>query len=173
MAFPTTDKARDIIQDASGQYYIVRESGKVEALGITGAPPKTTTSEQITKLQSTLQITKQIKDLLDKIGLAETPAAAIIRGAELEVAARSKTNPDAAAFKSLVEGTLSFLIKSLGEAGTLSTQDVARARQLIPSFYDTKESAKRKLDELETLINNILTTQYRTTGSNDPLGLFK
>ena len=161
---PTKDKVKQVIQDpGTGRYLIIRESGKIEDTGITGIP-KAKISEGQAKLQSTLQIIKQVRTLLDRIGLADTPAAALIRGPQLEMESKLKINPDAAAYKSLVEGTLSFVIKSLGEAGTLSAQDVARARKLLPTFYDTKASAEQKLNELETLINSILTTQTMMMG---------
>jgi len=56
-----------------------------------------------------------------------------------------------------VEGTLSSLVKSLGEVGNLAAEDVARARALIPSLFgpkvDRADVAREKLNKLRRLIN--------------------
>lgn len=60
-------------------------------------------------------------------------------------------------YTDFAEGTLSSVVRSLGEVGNLADEDIARARALIPSLFgakiDTPDIAREKIAKLRRLIN--------------------
>jgi hypothetical protein len=69
--------------------------------------------------------------------------------------AESQSNPALASTQALSEATLSKLIRALGEVGTLTDQDIKRARAAIPSIYDTVAVKNQKIQQLRTLVGEI------------------
>ena len=68
----------------------------------------------------------------------------------------TQEDPRASQFNDLADGTLSAIIRNLGEKGSLSDNDQKRARALIPQVYpvpDTAEVARKKLADLRKLLN--------------------
>lgn len=63
-------------------------------------------------------------------------------------------NENAVAFSEFQEGTLSMLIRSLGEKGMLTDQDIKRARQFEPSFYDTPTIRKLKRNSMAEFLKS-------------------
>ena len=140
-----------LVKTETGEYVWVYPSGKTVPTGLKGTLPASKGAGYVT---AAMGVINQIENLLDRLNLGKTPTEALKRGAELEASAWAKTNPDASAYKSLVEGTLSILLRALGEVGALSNIDIARARKLIPTFFDTEEVAKAKIEQLKDLIKN-------------------
>jgi hypothetical protein len=87
-----------------------------------------------------------------------------------------QNDPAAAAAQSRIEGSLAKLIRAMGEVGTLTDQDIARARRLWPvltlqtelrgpfggvlpvfTFPDTDATANKKFSELIDLLKEIKT----------------
>lgn len=90
----------------------------------------------------------QMKDALDKLKLAEGPSNRVARGGKIAIEAMIQSNPDAVAFETMKQGFLATISRATGERGVLTDQDVARARQLLPGLFDTREVANRKMGEL-------------------------
>jgi hypothetical protein len=62
MAFPTKDPVKEVIQDpTTGKYHIIRESGKVEDIGLVGTPSGAAT----TLPTAALQMIDEIKNLVN------------------------------------------------------------------------------------------------------------
>jgi hypothetical protein len=70
----------------------------------------------------------------------------------------SQDDPKVAEYESFKGGVVSLLIKALGEAGTLSEGDNARAMNLLPKLFpvpDTRATAMGKLRNLRGLLESI------------------
>jgi hypothetical protein len=81
-----------------------------------------------------------------------------------------------AVFNSTAQGAISSLVRSMGEAGSLSDGDVKRALSLIPvlgATPDTEATAKAKFDELQKILDSGASGLTTSTAgpSNDPLGI--
>ena len=191
------------LQELNGTVYKVDERGNIvstvsggadkmlsvsEALAL-GVPFGTTesqakgitpTSQQQKNTVLTLSksdvIIKQIKDAIDKVNLADTAIGAKFKGLALNAQALAKTNVNAVAYKSLSQGLLAQLARATGEVGVLTDQDIARAKSLIPTFYDTKETATAKLEQLQSFFTDLKASAsgqgINQSGNNDPLGIF-
>jgi hypothetical protein len=100
----------------------------------------------------------------------------------------SQDNTDIATFQSYAQGTLAPLIRSLGEKGNLSDNDIERAINLVPKilptwknrwtpdiFPDTKETAKQKMIDLRDTVKQLIEQAYKSktvsTSQEDPLGI--
>lgn len=75
-----------------------------------------------------------------------------------------KSDENAIVYKDYAEGTLSLLIRRLGEKGVLNKEDIARARQLIPKFNETKEQRLQRKKELNNLLNAKINSYYKSKG---------
>ena len=79
-------------------------------------------------------------------------------GLDLFIASLTRENPNVSELESLTLGTLSPIIRQLGEAGALSDGDVNRAIGLLPQIRDnfllpdTREDAVRKLNTLRLIL---------------------
>ena len=61
-------------------------------------------------------------------------------------------------YESLKNGVLANVVRTFGERGTLTDQDIARAKALFPKLYpipDTREVALGKLKQVDELLNEI------------------
>lgn len=80
-------------------------------------------------------------------------------------------------FNTTSQGAISSLVRSMGEAGSLSDGDVNRALSLIPVLGvkpDTEATAKAKFDELQKIISRGASDLTASAGQNapaDPLGI--
>lgn len=79
-------------------------------------------------------------------------------------------------FNSTARGSISSLVRSMGEAGSLSDGDVSRALSLIPQLGakpDTEATARAKFEELQKIISRGATglTPSSSNASADPLGI--
>ena len=143
MAFPTTDKVRDIIQDASGQYYIVRESGKIEALGITGAPSKTTTSPY------TLTGLMSLQKVKEELGITPDWKITNINKAREKIAAMQIGLPAGRTLASAIrEAILSYAFATSGKQMSWKEAEM-RFKDLIPGVLDDEATIIYKIQSLE------------------------
>jgi len=87
----------------------------------------------------------------------------------------TQEDPRASQFNDLADGTLSTIIRNLGEKGSLSDNDQRRARALIPQVFpvpDTAEVARKKLADLRNLLNTAAGRRRQPANAdNDPLGI--
>lgn len=80
----------------------------------------------------------------------------------------SQSDPLIASTKAITEATLSKLIRALGEVGTLTDADIQRARDAMPSIYDTIQVKNKKIAQLKGLLDEIYGRgkRYGTTVPN-------
>jgi hypothetical protein len=114
-----------------------------------------------TQVGSAQAVYEQLKTATNDLKLGGNAISSKIRGLALTAGAASQSNTDAAAYSALVNGSVSLLIRGLGERGVLTDNDIARAKSLIPSFFDTQATADKKLEQL----NSLLTAAENKTSS--------
>jgi hypothetical protein len=154
IAFPTKDKARDIVQDASGQYYTVRESGKVEALGITGAPPKTTTSPY------TLTGLMNLQKVKEELGITPDWKITNINKARVKIAAMKIGLPAGRTLASAIqEAILSYAFATSGKQMSWKEAEM-RFENLIPGVLDDEATIIYKIKSLENAFKLLGTLPY-------------
>jgi len=62
-------------------------------------------------------------------------------------------NPEFQQYNQFAEGTLSPLVRAMGEAGALATEDVERAESLVPQWTDHSDVRKRKLKMVKAILS--------------------
>lgn len=95
-----------------------------------------------------------------------------------------QTDPDIVQYNAEVNGFLAILSRAAGERGVLTDQDVARAKKLVPSPYDTQKVAEGKIRGLREFFkeqkmraNKAWSTPSSAAAvggpakNNDPLGI--
>ncbi|MFZ5989423.1 MAG: hypothetical protein ACOYWZ_20195 [Bacillota bacterium] len=87
--------------------------------------------------------------------MAKTWTERITKYPQIKAEILLQSDKDFTTTKSLTEATLSKLIRSLGEVGTLTDQDVDRARKSTPSPTDTIEVKDLKIQDLRDLTKEI------------------
>lgn len=153
---------------------VAAEFEKAEGNG--GVKVSAAQQKDLTKLGAAENIINQIESGLSSAGLSTSGPQARISGITRELGQATGFDEQARIFKSQREGYLSALAKSLGEVGSLSDQDVARARELVPSLGDTQAEAAEKIRRLRMLISDnkqtILSVPQSTGGLSDFNELF-
>jgi hypothetical protein len=73
-----------------------------------------------------------------------------------------------ASVKALIQASESKMIRALGEVGTLTDRDVARAEAAMPTINDTKAVRDKKFQQLRGLLGEIYERgkRYDTTKQN-------
>jgi hypothetical protein len=66
--------------------------------------------------------------------------------------AASQHNPKVNEYIATSKATLSMIVRALGEKGTLTNQDIARIQAAIPTLWDSKDLASKKLSRLREII---------------------
>ena len=84
-----------------------------------------------------------------------------------EWGARMQTDDNAVLLESK-RGTLSMVIRALGEKGTLAEGDVQRGLALIPNLWDKRSVAEAKIADLRNLFKTI--APEKTPGKGQPAG---
>lgn len=77
-------------------------------------------------------------------------------------------------FNATSQGSISSLVRAMGEAGSLSDGDVKRALALIPTLGavpETEQQAKAQFDELEKILRRGAANLQGSASANDPLGI--
>jgi hypothetical protein len=138
--------------------------------------------EAITAFNTADQMLNKIETEASNVINAGSALGALWQNVSGNVGAATKLNPDAAVYKDTVNAFLAQLTRASGEKGVLTSQDVNRIKNALPSFSDTKDIASRKLQNLRDLFSAIKegsTATYtqplnkvQSTGEdNDPLGI--
>jgi hypothetical protein len=137
--------------------------------------------KQVPKLKSAINISTEINDMLfgdngiyaGMENIDETLAQKLYRTAKGNVEYISQSDPRYKSYVDYVEGSLSPLVKSLGEAGSLATEDIDRARALIPTITglhpDGPKVAAEKMNKLMRLIKAAQSTGMLTSDLMDAL----
>ena len=123
-----------------------------QAQGLLAQSPAT--REAIGSLKGALAIVDDIAKYSAKVNTAQGVVGRTYRGFMNSVGALIQSNDDAVLLQSK-SGTLSLLIRALGEKGTLAEGDVARGLALIPNLWDKDSIAKAKIEDLRGLFKNI------------------
>jgi len=76
----------------------------------------------------------------------------------------TRANPDAAVYLATRDAFASMLTRAAGEKGVLTTQDVQRIINALPSTGDTVEIANRKLEQLRSLYTSIRDASIKAYG---------
>jgi plastocyanin len=137
------------------------------AQGVQALSPKA--RETIKAVGDAQVIFNQLKGAVDKLNLSNTPWLNFGQGLKLTIGAGSKSDLNASDYQALANSMLSKISRATGEVGVLNEGDINRAKSAIPTFYDTKESAQRKLIQLNDLFTEFqkrAMSAYTTTSSN-------
>ena len=110
-------------------------------------------TEALKEIDSAEAIIAQLEEAHSKLPQYAYPKGtqkigAILTGASSQLGLDTNTM---SAYKAISKGTVSPLLRKLGEKGALSDGDVKRGEQLQPSPYDTPEQAAAKIAELRAL----------------------
>lgn len=81
-----------------------------------------------------------------------------------------QSDPRVRATADYTVGTLAPIVKSLGEAGNLATEDIQRAEKLVPKLTgvnpDSPQTARRKLNQLKKLLQNKFIPAAKKAGAD-------
>jgi hypothetical protein len=127
-----------------------------------------TQQQSLTKLGTADTLLGQIESQLSTVGLGEGPVGKA-QGTFKSMLGRIGLNDNAAAYDDFRKGIATQLAKALGEAGSLSDQDIKRAIGLIPALNDTAGQAQLKLQQLRQVINSSRQNVYSLGGSQEDL----
>jgi hypothetical protein len=159
--------------------------------------------KQIQMRTEATNLSNEAKGMLDAawvtadklIPAANTPEEAEILGIKRKVGSASifgmrpqralgVSAENAVTYQQFLDGTVSMVIRSLGEKGVLNNQDIKRAYNLMPGFSETTLQRKTKKEELINFLDSRiqsymqkkypgeqLSTQTQTSAGDDPLGL--
>ena len=142
-----------------------------QAQGI--VPLSATQQEAATQFDAAGAAIKDIRRYSSKVNTATGPADRTVQGIAAWIGKTLQTNDDAVLLESK-KGYMSLLVRSLGEKGTLNEGDINRALGLMPTLWDTKSIAGKKLDDLEALFDEIKKRRAVPSSERqraDPLGL--
>lgn len=142
--------------------------------GVDILPPKA--RESIAAVGSAREVVDQIKQYSADLNKNKNTFSKYLGG--IAASFRGKTGGTnkaaqaSAALGDIKRGLASTLSRGLGEKGVLTDYDIKRAQALIPSPYDTRQEADRKLKLLDNFFNGIEERAYQTaTGTPASLGL--
>lgn len=116
-------------------------------------------AKRATDLQGAKAVVARLDALVDKVFDAEGFLGRLAAIGMKNIGRLLQTDEDAVLYTSFVEGTLAPLIRSLGEKGTLATEDVGRALKLVPTLsvtsVDKRSIARGKIKQLRDLLNDV------------------
>ena len=144
----------------------------------------------LSKKQNTLRIEaetqeKEINNMIDAvwskaeelIPAAETGREGVIKGIERSYRAsdigrffsgtkgeKGQQGEEARAFKDYQGGTLSILIRALGEKGVLTDKDIERSKQFEPAFSDSKILRKTKKQAMNEFLKSKVRAHLKIQG---------
>jgi hypothetical protein len=118
-------------------------------------------SENLSQSQAAGALITRYSQYLIEEGLATTPATGLplesrLKGGMLKLQSALGLEPSGAvkAYGNAREGTMSLLAKSLGEVGTMTDQDIARARRLVPDVTMSPEEIAKNMELLMQIIED-------------------
>jgi hypothetical protein len=103
-------------------------------------------------------VDKMERDVTEIVKAPKTPAGRVAATPKAVYDVYGQGDPKLSALHRRLEGTLALIVRSLGEVGTLTDKDIARARSLQPVFApvpDTEDVVKEKLRELRNLVQEV------------------
>jgi hypothetical protein len=115
----------------------------------------TQAKQSIDSLKSALVVQEQVKGLMAKVFPSKDESIISPQRLLRPLSAMMQTDPDATALFNLVNGTLAPTVRSLGEKGNLSDNDMKRAQGLSIKSTDTAQVAWKRIDTLIELISKI------------------
>ncbi|MEN6414371.1 MAG: hypothetical protein ABFC84_16660 [Veillonellales bacterium] len=74
------------------------------------------------------------------------------------------SDENAITYQQFLDGTVSMMIRSLGEKGVLNSQDIKRAYNLMPGFSDTTKQRTTKKEELNNFLNSRIQSYTQKKG---------
>ena len=101
-----------------------------------------------------LTIATQLESQLGGLNLADSTASTISRGTRLTAEALLPSTP-AGLYESQKGAFLTIMARAAGEKGVVTDNDVARIAKALPGFFDTKDSANRKIKDLKSIFTEI------------------
>lgn len=127
--------------------------------GAYGRKPLTPTQQTKVDAQSSvLAIINNVEQDLKKIQTPSGPLGRIYQAPQNMWGVYAQADPELAALNGRIGGTLSLIIRSLGEVGTLTDRDIARAQALMPKFVpipDSQETIAAKMNGLRQLVQDV------------------
>lgn len=108
--------------------------------------------------KSALAIINGVEQELKGVSLPSGPGGRLAQTPQNLWGVYAQGDPKLAALNARIQGTLSTVIRALGEVGTLSDKDIARANSLWPKFVpvpDTKEVVAEKMRGLRELVQEV------------------
>lgn len=134
------------------------------------------TAEKRVELAPTYALLGRLETLLGQIGLPKKAMGRVTASGRLQLGYTSQDNQPLVLFESLKEGLVAAFAR-LVEKGTMTDQDIARARSLLPSVLpgvfpptlpDTEATALGKLKQLRGLLNEITQRPSEATPTSPP-----
>ena len=123
---------------------------------------------------------KEINSMIDSvwskadelIPAAKTGRGGVLKGMERSYRASgigrlfsgTEEGETAKAYKDYQQGTLSILIRALGEKGVLTNQDIQRSKDFEPKFGDSVILRKTKKDAMNEFLKSKVSAHYKTQG---------
>jgi hypothetical protein len=125
----------------------------------------TAAKANIDALKAATVVVTEIKDLMGKV-FPEKESFASPQRILRPIGAALQTNPDATRLFALVNGTLAPIVRSLGEKGNLSDNDMKRARDLALKGTDSTKVAREKTIGMLDLLGKIQRSTF--SGGAEP-----
>lgn len=108
----------------------------------------------LTTLSSAKAIAKRIRTLTTDLNQSG-PGMNLVTGIAKYGGRLSQKNTKAVVLNRITNAFLTTLSRATGERGTLTNQDVARAKGLVANIFDTKETTKDLNNELDTFLQEM------------------
>lgn len=141
-----------------------------EAMKYEGVPITAATSTQKETAGISLKIIGELEALSKKLHTAKGWVSRLTSAPSAMTRQALQTDSDLVLFNSVGDATLANFARVFGERGTLTDQDIGRARNMIPKMWpipDTKAVAQKKLGMLRGLIEEVA---KRPDGSAEKYG---
>ena len=108
--------------------------------------------------KSALAIINGVERELSNVSLPSGPLGRLYQTPQNLWGVYAQGDPKLAALNARIQGTLSTVIRALGEVGTLSDKDIARAQSLWPKFVpipDSADTVAEKMRGLRELVQEV------------------
>ena len=122
---------------------------------------------KLVEIDKALPILDSLDTLSQELNLGESALGAEVKGAVSSIKGLSRTTVEGR-YKS-ARDNIAQLVRAMGESGALATKDVDRILDDLPTFRDSKDSRKARLDRIRTIMNQNK-TRLRAAFSGDILG---
>lgn len=109
-------------------------------------------SQALRKLQAASAYLNEYEQLIAQTSPTENAVMARLSGPIKEFAGMTGISPANEDYRRYAEGSASLFLKSLGESGSLSDRDVARAQQILPSLNQSRAEVERNIARLRKMI---------------------